>query len=736
MASLNPNPTVAGRRPVVRPTVLCMWVAADRANLQQLLDDPQLEIADTLESQLAELVQTRTPSRKLSAREAREAAAELVGPRPVAEYGTWVHYSWSRRLVHVLPPEDFIELRTSRNRYLITAPEQATLATKRVGIVGLSVGQSVAFAIALERGAGELRLADFDTLELSNLNRLRGTVHDLGLSKVAIAARAIAELDPYLDVRTFSQGLTEANADQFFNDGGRLDLVVDECDGLDMKVRLREKARELGIPVVMQTSDRGMLDIERFDMEPARPFFHGLAGDLRAADLVGLTNEQKVPTLLKIIGVEGLSTRIRASLVEVEQSIRTWPQLGSAVTLGAGLAADAARRILLGQLRQSGRFYVDLGQLVADPAEGAAPAPPSVSEELIRKLVGRAILAPSGGNHQPWRWTARGNRLELREDTSHRMGLTDSDNLGTAVALGAAAESLVLAAHAEGLELSLDVAEDAGELVATFDLGVAAGAGEPHAFDALEAQLERRHTDRRMGDQTWLKHAQCAELLVAATSLDGVGLRLVTARAQIEELAALIGQGDRLRILDPGLSREMFAELRWTQAEAEATGDGLEVDSLALSATDRAGLELCRNPEALALVAEWGLGSGLVRLGQRWASASSALGLLTVTPADRAGYFRAGRAMQRLWLTAVANGLALHPLTFLPYAFGGLCAARPDCAPATLRGLEGLRAPYVRLLNLDGSEGEVLLFRILRADTLAPASVRRPVDAVLQVAQG
>jgi nitroreductase len=396
------------------------------------------------------------------------------------------------------------------------------------------------------------------------------------------------------------------------------------------------------------------------------------------------------------------------------------------------LAADAVRRVLLGQLRQSGRFYVDLGHLVADATPSAAPDGVHVTEGLVRKLVGRAILAPSGGNHQPWRWTARGSRLELREDPAQRMGLTDSDNRGTAVGLGAAAESLVLAAHAEGLELGMVVAEEGGELVAMFDLGVATGAGEPHAFDTLEAYLERRHTDRRLGTQTPLRREQWEELQVAARSVDGVGLHLVSERVEIEELATLIGQGDRLRILDSGLSREMFAELRWTRAEAEASGDGLEVESLALAATDRAGLELCRKPEALALVAEWGLGSGLVRLGQRWASASSALGLLTVAPSDRLAYFRAGRAMQRLWLTAVAQGLGLHPLTFLPYAFAGLRAGGQDFAPATRRELEELRAPYARLLELDGSEGEVLLFRLFPAAGAVPPAVRRPVSAVLR----
>jgi nitroreductase len=601
-----------------------------------------------------------------------------------------------------------------------------------VGIVGLSVGRSVVIAIALERGAGELRLADFDTLELSNLNRLPGGVHHIGLPKVTLAARAIAELDPYLQVRVFFDGLTEENEEQFFTEGGKLDLVVDECDGLDMKVRLREKARELGIPVLMQTSDRGMLDIERFDLEPRRPFFHGLAGDLRAADLAGLSNEEKVPPLLKMIGASTLSLRATASLMEVERSVRTWPQLGSAVTLGGGLAADAVRRVLLGELRKSGRFYVDLGAIVRDPP-ASTTGPAAVTEELVRRLVGRAILAPSGGNHQPWWWTARRNRLELRDDPARRTELADFDNLATTVALGAAAESLVLAAHAEGLEVRTEVRVEEPTLAAWFELG-AEHPNEGHEHDALAEQLERRRTERRLGDRSHLPLEQWEQLQVIARSVAGVDLVLVTERPEIDALADLIGKGDRLRMLDPGLCREMFSELRWSRAEAEASGDGLEVDSLALSAIDRTGLELCRRQEALELLAQWDRGSGLARLGRNWAASASALGLLTAKPADRLGFFNAGRAMQRVWLTATQQGLATHPMTFLPYGFARvLRGAGTGFAPSTVAGLHALRPAYAQAFGLEGTEGEVLLFRVFPSKGAVPPAVRRPVDAVLHL---
>jgi hypothetical protein len=78
-----------------------------------------------------------------------------------------------------------------------------------------------------------------------------------------------------------------SRVDAFLVEGGPADLLVEECDSLDIKLLLRERARAHRIPVVMETSDRGMLDVERHDLEPDRPILHGLVGSLSAADLGG-----------------------------------------------------------------------------------------------------------------------------------------------------------------------------------------------------------------------------------------------------------------------------------------------------------------------------------------------------------------------------------------------------------------------------------------------------------------
>ena len=242
--------------------------------------------------------------------------------------------------------------------------------------------------MAMERTCGELRLADFDTLELSNLNRLREGVLSLGLKKTMLAARGIAELDPFLKVVCYPDGLTPANLDAFFG-AAALDVLVEECDGLAMKLRCRQRARELGIPVVMEANDRATLDIERFDREPGRPILHGLLDGLdfsRVAELK--TNEEKVPYLMPMVGEATMSDKLRASLLEVGESIESWPQLAADVALGAGLVTNVVRRMALGQLNESGRTFVDLG------SAGRGPEPRARLARHIRRGSSRTPWAP------------------------------------------------------------------------------------------------------------------------------------------------------------------------------------------------------------------------------------------------------------------------------------------------------------------------------------------------------
>lgn len=381
---------------VYRPVLMRPTEPEEEAALVALLESGAVrEVHDRIDDQLAELVGCLRPGDSLDARDLAAVVTELCGGIPRRRYGTWVHYPWSGRLVHVLPADEFRLVRTDRNRDKITRAEQLTLLGRRIGVLGLSVGNSAALTCAMEGVGGSFRLADFDRLGLSNLNRLRAGIHDLGVEKTVLCARQLYEIDPYLDVEIFRAGVTEETVGDFFDgvpgtasgtasgaapdgaSGSGLDLLVEECDTLWAKFAAREHARARRVPVLMDANDRGLLDVERFDEEPDRPLFHGRAGTSTAQDVRGLDAAGARALLLRIVDESRLSPAMTDALGRIGRTLSSWPQLASGVMLGGALVADTARRVLLGAPVPSGRYYVDLEALVGaeEPASGAAGQP-------------------------------------------------------------------------------------------------------------------------------------------------------------------------------------------------------------------------------------------------------------------------------------------------------------------------------------------------------------------------
>jgi molybdopterin/thiamine biosynthesis adenylyltransferase len=326
--------------------------------MSELLEhNPTIIVVDQILLQLKDLVKLENPERPLTEAEYTDKIAKKLDTTPIEEYGVWVHYPWRNQLVHMLDEEDFIRVRTIRNAYKITFEEQATLRTKKVGVIGLSVGQSVSLALAMERIAGEIRIADFDTLELSNLNRIRTGVHNMGTLKTVVVAREIAELDPFIKVVCFHNGITKENIDSFFDEGGRLDLLVEECDDGRIKLKAREEARERKVAVLMETSDRCVIDIERFDLDDGLPLLHGRFNGESSSELSTKLDSNRL--LMKSIDFEKVSLRGLDSMSQIGKTITNWPQLATDVISGGAICAQVARRILLGEKIESNRLYAE-----------------------------------------------------------------------------------------------------------------------------------------------------------------------------------------------------------------------------------------------------------------------------------------------------------------------------------------------------------------------------------------
>jgi adenylyltransferase/sulfurtransferase len=151
---------------------------------------------------------------------------------------------------------------------------QQRLLDARVLIVGLGgLGSPVAMYLAAA-GIGTLVLADFDAVDLSNLQRqLLHTSERIGMTKVDSAIRTLAAINPEVHLEGIKGSLTEANLGQVV---AGVDLVVDGCDNFATRFAVNAACCAARVPLVSGAAIRTEGQIAVFSGQPGGPCYQCL----------------------------------------------------------------------------------------------------------------------------------------------------------------------------------------------------------------------------------------------------------------------------------------------------------------------------------------------------------------------------------------------------------------------------------------------------------------------------
>ncbi len=378
-----------------QPMIFDLQKKDHRVSVGDLFDRHEIKnVSDDYEEQLSELFAVNHPSEVYQpgfSEKTAEFIEKAKRSSPLWQQGRWVFYPWHAAIVHILEDANFQKVRMARNRNLINGEEQKTFYNAVIGIGGLSVGNSVALAIVLQGGGKHIRLADFDRLALSNINRVRAGTESLGVRKVEVTARQIYEMNPYANVEIIPEGLIEDNLDRFIAGPPKLDVIIDELDNIAIKYLIREKAKQYSIPVVMaaDNGDNAVVDVERYDLDRNLPFFHGRLGDVTYEKLRSLDKFGIGKTITKHIGPENITARMQQSLLEMGKTIVSWPQLGGAAWINGSAVAYCVRKIVNHQSLENDRALISLDEkLIPDYHSPAAIAERSAIADSFRTMFG------------------------------------------------------------------------------------------------------------------------------------------------------------------------------------------------------------------------------------------------------------------------------------------------------------------------------------------------------------
>jgi hypothetical protein len=324
---------------------------------------------DLLPGQLMELFLVRNPhlrfSKDFSVMAKKFVQSNLAGQgdaKPVL-----VYFPWSGELIRMTNENVFFELLTNRNRNLITKIQQRKLYGSCVGIAGLSIGGNMAVSLAYSGFANQMVLSDFDTIETTNLNRIKVGLGDVGLKKTTAIAQKIYEVNPFVRLTMLKNGLTPENLNIFFDKLKKPAVIFEAIDDFTMKVRLRQEAQKRHFPLVMLTNlgDNILVDIERYDLKANLKIFNGLIGGLEKEILSKPIDEaRKKKYALELVGRDNVPKKALRSLSLINKQLVGRPQLAGTVTVGSGLAPIIYRKIILSESKFSGRKKFNLETLL------------------------------------------------------------------------------------------------------------------------------------------------------------------------------------------------------------------------------------------------------------------------------------------------------------------------------------------------------------------------------------
>ncbi len=313
-----------------------------------------------------------------------------------------------------------------------------------------------------------------------------------------------------------------------------------------------------------------------------------------------------------------------------------------------------------------------------------------------RELVRYATLAANSHNTQPWTFAIAEDRIEISPDFSRATPAVDPDNHHLFASLGCAAQNIVEAAPAFGLEAEPEVTAEDGETRVSVALAAGPARRTPEFEAITERQCTRSNYDGKPLSASALKQLQ------ATAETPGVDAITLNAGQALSDVAEFVATGSDAQVRDPAFVEELKEWIRFSPAEALEKRDGLFSGCTG-------------NPTMPAWLGRTVFDFVFTENAERekyikQINSSSAVVVFTAKQSDNAQWIEVGRAYQRFALVVTALGLK--------HAF----VNQPVEVPA-------VRQQFAAYLGI-GDRRPDLVIRVGRAPKM-PRSLRRPLNSVL-----
>ncbi|MGZ8393073.1 MAG: Acg family FMN-binding oxidoreductase [Gemmatimonadales bacterium] len=262
-------------------------------------------------------------------------------------------------------------------------------------------------------------------------------------------------------------------------------------------------------------------------------------------------------------------------------------------------------------------------------------------ETQLGFLLRYAILAPSTKNSQPWAFSVQGTQVHVIADLRRGQLIADPDRRELYISLGCALENLLVAAEHFDLRHGVAYFPEPGNDELAVTVMFAPGGLPSHArAGATLSAILRRHSDSSVFRDAPVP-AEVRRRLVACCTEPELRISLTSDRQFRRWINALTVEADRTEFADPAFRNELAYWIGQGVFGAPPLLAGL--GGLAVSKID--------------------LGEAVAEQDQAIVGSAALLGLISAEGDNHVAHVRTGQLFERLWLTATAMGVSVHPMS-------------------------------------------------------------------------
>jgi nitroreductase len=339
-----------------------------------------------------------------------------------------------------------------------------------------------------------------------------------------------------------------------------------------------------------------------------------------------------------------------------------------------------------------------------------------ITDEIFKVLIGKASLAPSADNMQPWEFSLKNDAIKVFCVQARTLP-EDTQNMFTWISIGAAIQNIVLAATEYELlaKVHYPVADDNSQTAAIISFS------EGAKNDYFAKYIDSRSTNRNPYAAISLKNDIIENLTQSIAGFDAA-VHWTLSPGDFERLAYMDAHSSYIRLEHKPLHDELFKILRFTRKDFIDKKYGLNFESLGVPKFADYFTRQLQFWTINKLVSRLGIGRLVAKQLSEKLRKTGSICLITALQRNRYAYMEAGRAIEQLWLAATALGLSVQPYGVLPQYLTKIDVEPETFLPKYVAAIEKHRSPFYGIFTGALNEFPALVLRIGYARKLSARS--------------